>query len=510
MAGEGSNRRQFLAAATRAGAALATLAGAGYVGYRWPRHPSNAAAAPSGPDVQRFITRPDLRPPALTLTRHRAPHRLSPDSRCLFLAPKGYAEEGPGQQGAMIVSRDGELVWFLPIPGPDQVPMDFKPQRYRGEPVITWWQGTITDGKGSGVGVIYDASYRQVATVRAARGLEADLHEFLLTDRDTALVTAYETVKADLSAVGGPSDGWVFQGVVQEIDLATGALRFEWRSLDHVGVEETYQPLMGRGSRSEPFDYLHINSIEVAPDGDLVVSARNTWAIYKLSATDGSMTWRLGGRRSDFELAPDARFYWQHDARVLPGNRLSLFDDASSPPKERQSRGLVLRLDEKRRRAIVVHRYLHPAKLLADNQGSLRVLPDGSAIVGWGSQPYTSLYDRDGRLVRDARFPVNDQSYRAFAADWVGRPGGTPSVAVGPNSARGVVLYASWNGATEVRRWQILAGRSAASLAPVVTVPRTDFETAVVVDSDGPWFSAVALDQRGVALGRASAVRARQ
>jgi hypothetical protein len=359
------------------------------------------------------------------------------------------------------------------------------------------------------VGVIYDSSYRQVATVRAARGLSADLHEFLLTDQGTALITAYESVKADLSALGGPADGWVFQGVVQEIDLATGALRFEWRSLDHVGVEETYQGLLGRGTQDAPFDYLHINSIEVAPDGDLIVSARNTWAIYKFSRTDGSMTWRLGGRRSDFTLAPKARFYWQHDARVLPGNRLSLFDDGSSPPKEPESRGLVLKLDEKRMRATVVHQYLHPAKLLADNQGSLRLLRDGSAIVGWGSQPYTSLYDRDGKLVRDARFPVNDQSYRAFAADWVGQPGGTPAVSVGPNSARGVVLYASWNGATEVRRWQVLAGRSAASLEPVVTVPRTGFETVIVVDSEGPWFSAVALGEHGVTLGRADAVRAK-
>jgi Arylsulfotransferase (ASST) len=507
MDGTRWNRRQFLGRAATAGAGLAVAAGSAYVGYRWPRS-GGTASAESSADVQNFVSRPDLRPPALAVTRPtQARSPLVP--RHLLLAPKGYAEEGPGQQGTMIVDTDGQLVWFLPTFGADQVPMNFKVQRYRGQQVLTWWQGAIADGRGDGVGLIYDSSYRQLATVRVSDGLRTDLHEFLLTDHGTALLSAYEPVQADLSALGGPSSGWVLQGVVQEVDVESGQVVFDWRSLDHVGIEETYQPLEGDGTRKRPFDYLHLNSIDAAPDGDLVISARNTCALYRLSRAGGAVVWRLGGRRSDFGLGPGARFWWQHDARVLGPDRLSLFDDASSPPKERESRGLILKLDHAGGRATVERQYRHPARLLADNQGSMQSLPGGRTLVGWGSQPYTSIFSRSGRLLLDARLPINDQSYRAFAADWTGGPLEPPTVAVGPNSARGVTVYASWNGATEVRHWQVLAGPTSSSMKTVAIVPRSGFETTAVVDAEGPYFGAIALGARREPLGQATPIRSK-
>ncbi|HVW18788.1 MAG TPA: arylsulfotransferase family protein [Solirubrobacteraceae bacterium] len=498
-------RRGLLKTAAAGGVAVAGLAGAGYAGYRWPRA---TEAPPAEPDVLRFVSRPDLRPPALSVTRAVEGRRLRAAPHHLLLAPKGYTHAGPGQPGPMIVDRSGRLVWFLPRPDLGAVPMNLKVQRYRGAPVLTWWEGRVSAGHGDGIGLVYDAGYRQIATVRATDGLSADLHELLLTDRDSALLIAYRPARADLTAVGGPRDGWVHEGVVQEVDVASGKALFTWRSLDHVPVEETYAEVGAGGTEAQPFDYAHLNSIDVAPDGDLVVSARNTCAIYKLSRTSGEVAWRLGGRRSDLELADDARFYYQHDARALAGDRLSLFDDGSSPQREPQSRGLILRLDHAGRRAEVEREYAHPARLLADNQGSTQVLPDGSVLVGWGSQPYTSLFDRAGDVLIDARLPVNDQSYRAFTATWVGRPTEPPRVAVGPNSARGLTVYASWNGATEVRHWRILAGPAPSSLRREVTVRRTGFETAVVVDADGPYFAAEALDARERPLGRSQAMRA--
>lgn len=517
MPTDGWTRRRLLRNAGRGGVALVVLAGAGYGGYSLP-HPDAAEADAAGATdpgrkrgVEHFRSEPDLHPPRLSATHDRsAPSERAKRPRYLFLAPKGYTEKGPGQQGPLIVDWHGRPVWFLPTPGEDSVPMNFRTQRFKGDTVLTWWQGTVPSGHGEGECLIYDKNYQHLATVRAGNGLQADLHEFLLTGHGTALITAYRLAPADLSGVGGPRDGWVFAGAVQEIDVDTGEVRFEWDSLDHVAVDESEMKLSDSGSKDKPFDYIHLNSIDVADDGDLVISARNTWTVYKISRRDGRIAWRMGGKKSDFHVDSDARYYWQHDARVHSENRISLFDNGSSPPEEKQSRGLVLSVDHEAKRVSVRREFRHRAGLLADNQGSLQLLPGGMALVGWGAEPYVSLFDADGTMEVDARFPANDQSYRAFAEDWVGTPTDPPAVALGSNDARGVTVYVSWNGATEVRKWRILAGKDESALAKASTVQRHGFETAIAVASKGPHFVAVALDRHGRELGRSPVVTRKQ
>ncbi len=76
-----------------------------------------------------------------------------------------------------------------------------------------------------------------MARVRAGNGYDGDHHEFLITPEDTALFTIYHKVPMDLSSVGGPKEGTVLDGIVQEVDIETGEVLFEWHSLDHVGLE---------------------------------------------------------------------------------------------------------------------------------------------------------------------------------------------------------------------------------------------------------------------------------
>ncbi|MGH9103065.1 MAG: arylsulfotransferase family protein, partial [Acidimicrobiales bacterium] len=200
-------------------------------------------------------------------------------------------------------------------------------------------------------------------------------------------------------------------------------------------------------------------------------------------------------------------FYWQHHVRAHPGGQLSIFDDGSSPPEEPESRGIVLGLDTKAMRAALARQYTHPARLLAANQGSMQLLADGGAFVGWGDQPYFSQLTSDGTLVLDGRFPADDQSYRAFASDWVGRPTDDPVLVAEPDTTGGTTVYASWNGATEVDTWQVLAGSSPSSLSRVASAPRAGFESAISVDSTDAWFAVVAVDALGKQLGRSAAVR---
>jgi hypothetical protein len=448
---------------------------------------ADALAAADG-NVTRFVSRPDLKPPTLTVERTGGAAR----GGLVFLAPSS----GPGQRGAMIVDDAGDLVWFHAVP--HKAAADFKVALYRGKPVLTWWEGKVVKGLADGEWVVLDSSYRELTRISAAHGRHGDLHELVITPDDTALVTSNETVTWDLTSVGGSRRGQVVGGVVQELELPSGGPIREWRSLEHVAVDETEIKAVP-GPR---FDYFHVNAIDVAPDGDLIVSARNTWAAYKVSRDTGRIRWRLGGKRSDFAFGPGARFEWQHDVREHANGLVSVFDNAAAPQEEPQTRALLLSLDTKRMRVSLEHAYTHrPERVLSHFLGNVQVLDDGDVFVGWGGSPYITEFTRNGAIAFDARLPHGGQSYRAFRFPWVGRPAERPALA-----ARAHTLYASWNGATEVASWQLLEGATPSELRPGPTVPRDGFETALSAGLQTRSAAVVALDRAGAPLGRSLAV----
>ena len=521
----GLTRRQLLGRGGVAVAGLGGLATAGLAGYAWPRAEA-AATSPAGPadgapatatipgdtsGVLNFVSRSDLTPPAVTIVhRRRSSAPRAEDPPYFFVSAGGYPHTGPGEPGLMILNRNGGLVWYSPNTGfpasQGKARADFNIQSYRGKPVLTWWEGQMLTGYGRGRAVIADSSYRTVAAVSAGNGLAADLHEFVITPQDTALITAYRPVTTDLSGLGGPAQGMALSGVVQEIDIPSGRVLFEWSSLDHIPVTDTYSPFTGATSAA-PFDYLHINSIAIAPDGDLLISARHTCAVYKVARPSGKIVWQLGGKRSSFQLGPGATFWFQHHVRPHGPDMVSIFDDGGAPPvKEAQSRAILLNLDTVAMRATLKRSYVHPAGLAAANQGSAQILADGRVLVGWGNLPYFSEFAADGTLLLDGQFPVGDQSYRAFTGDWTGHPDEAPALAARVNPAGGSIVYASWNGATELDSWTVLAGSTATSLRQVGSQEHSGFETAVTVASTGPYFAVTAHDVNGRVLGQSPTV----
>ena len=493
--GAGITRGRFLAALALAGVAGGVL-GCGAVGRVRSLYPPR----PGGGEWA-FRSRPDLRPPAVSVARRS--ERTAPGY--VFVAPKnGPGEAGPGQRGPLIVDEDGRPVWFRPLQDEDADAMDFKAQRYKGESVLTWWQGPHTT-YGLGEYAVLDGTYGEVARVRAGGGYQADLHELLITGQDTALITIYGPTPHDLSSVGGPVNGVAAEGIVQELDIESGEVLFEWHSLGRVGIEESYFP--PPGDPAEPFDYFHINSIEVDTDGNLIISARKTSATYKIDRKSGEVLWRLDGKRGDFEMTPGTPTHYQHDARRRPDGTLTIFDNGEEGESER-SRAVVVRLDESAMRASLVSEYVHNGRRLSATQGNMQTLPNGNAFVGWGSEPGFSEFHEDGELLFDANFPPGVESYRAFRFPWVGRPGDRPAVAVEPGpSPNEVSVYASWNGATEIASWSILAGPAPDRLKTACFVPRDGFETAAAARTDEPYVGVEAVDRRGRPLGRSEAVR---
>ncbi len=453
--------------------------------------PSTAVRATG--KARRFRSAPHLWPPTATVRRAVGAGAVSSGS--VFMGPQAGSHS---QSGALIVDQVGEPVWFRPVPSGHWV-TNFQAGSYRHAPAAFWWEGeVIPPGFGVGEGVVVDAAYRQMARVRAANGRSIDLHEFQLTPQGTALFTCYPPiVHADLRSAGGSSDGHVYESVIQEVDVATGRLLLEWRSLEHIPVSESYLPV------GDPFDYLHVNSIDVLPDGNLLISARNTWAVYKLDRHTGQVIWRLGGKRSDFAMGPHTRFAWQHDARQPVGDAITIFDDGSDgySSAESQSRAIVLDVDTRRRRANLSHAYRHPHPLLAFAMGSVQSLPGGHVLVGWGNDPVISEFGADATWLSDLRVPSPCQSYRGYRFRWTARPKGRPALAARRNrGSRATTLYASWNGATDVAWWRVHAGTRATHLRAIGIAARKGFETVIRLPAPAAYAAVTALDPSGHAL----------
>ncbi|MGH2559713.1 MAG: arylsulfotransferase family protein [Thermomicrobiales bacterium] len=457
------------------------------------RESDDPAAAP-----RVFRSRPDLLPPVITVTTPAAE------------TAEGYVFVGAkmpdGQNGAMILDDLGELVWFVPMAVDVDTIGDLRVQRYRGQPMLTWWEGVSEVGHGLGHFVLRDSSYEEVAVIRVGNGYAGgDQHEFLLTPQGTALIVVYNTVRWDLSSVGGARNGTALDGIVQEIDVATGRVLFEWHSLDHVALDESSSE--ASTDANEPFDYVHLNSIEADGDGHLILCARHTHAVYQIDRRTGEIRWRLGGKRSDFTMGAGTETAFHHDARIHPNGDLTIFDNAAGEDDaDTRSRGVVLKLDMDAMSATLVREYVHPTEILSVSQGNMQMLPNGNAFVGWGSAPVFSEFGPDGSMRFNGRFPTDGSSYRAYRFPWTGLPSDAPAVVAESGAEDEVTVYVSWNGATEVASWHVLAGPDPDQLRPVGSEPRAGFETTISVQTSEPYLAVQAQDGARQVLGISAVV----
>jgi hypothetical protein len=503
-------RRQLLHGAT-------TAAGLAVIGDRLatllhspPRPRPIASFAPKPVGSERtFRSRPDLRPPTVTATPtlHERPDA---DDRTdlLFLGPGPVSLTGSQQYGPLIVDRRGEPAWFRPLPAGLEV-TNFTVSRYRGEPVLAWWEGQIFgSGYGQGEAVIVDRSYRELARVRAAAGRSMDLHALWLTPEGTALFTCYpEIVETDTSALGGPRRTPVYQSIIQEVEIASGKLLFEWRSLSHIPVSDSYMPVQDP-TLKWPYDYLHVNAVSPTTDGNLLVSGRYAWSIYKLERRTGRVIWRLGGKRSEFRMGHGAQFSWQHDTHQVADGLFTVFDNGSNgyTNTESESRGLVLEVDELRR-TVALRRAYTSSQERATSMGSVQILPSGRVVVGWGSASRTTEFSSDGAPLFDASLPPGLFSYRSVSFPWVSVPAHRPAIAAGRDRDSGAKLvYASWNGATEVFDWRVDAGRAPGRLATVGVARRRGFETVVPLHREFRYATVAAIDRSGTEMARSHTI----
>jgi hypothetical protein len=449
-------------------------------------------------ELQHFVSRPDLRPPTVAVTTNSGAQ--APGD--IFLAP--YA--GPGQYGPMILDNAGRLLWFKAIPAGERA-ADLRVQEYEHRPVLTWWQEPLlAGGRSDGGVVIADSSYKDLAIVRAGNGYQPDLHAFDITPQGTALFTVYDAIRCNLSAYGGPSNGAIADTLIQEIDLKTGLVRFEWHSLDHVPLANSYMPIGHGGTPTSPWDWFHINAVS-EPHGMLLIDSRNTWAAYDVNPSGGQVVWTLGGKHSSFRMGSGASPAWQHDVREDPDGTFSFFDNGGTPKVHSQSRVIVLSLNTHDMTATLLSSFTHSKPLLAPSQGDFQPLVGGNWFVGWGQEPYLSEFAPEGSLLFDAHLPPLYQSYTVLKFPWTGNPPQPPRLVVRAGAHGGLVAYASWNGATSVAQWRLLGGSSPHALVPLATTARNSFETAISTSATPSYLAVQALGAQGQVLGSSAPAR---
>lgn len=433
--------------------------------------------------------------------------------------------------GPEIINNAGQVVWYDPLPAGSSA-SNFQVQRYQGQPVLTWWQGTgdnpafgaFAPGIGQGEDVVMNDRYQIIKVYAGDSSFTPDTHEFDITPQGDALITGYtEIPNVDLTSVGGSSDGTVIDSIAREINLSTGQVLLNWSAYAHVPITDSYAlPLLG----SSPWDFFHINSISPAPDGNLLISSRHMWALYDINPTTGEINWTLGGKEGTFTMAPGASFAWQHEPRFLSPNEIQLFDDEEGTPfpsNESQSRAIWLHLDYATDTASLIKQIVQPAdQPETGSQGSVQTVPDGDVIIGWGSSGTFSEYNSQGDLLLDDSLPPpsgtvtlpNGQTvpnawstYRVFKENWFGLPETPPVISVDPTTTDNWTVSAAWNGATQVTGWLVLAGPTPADLQPMATAPWDGLITQInLTGSNIAYAKVVALGSNGQRLSSSATV----
>ena len=434
--------------------------------------------------------------------------------------------------GPDIVDDHGRQVYFTPSPA-GQRATDVRAQMYRGQRVLTFWQGGSGVNPGVGVGddFIYSRHYKLIRTVHAhgsegGQPLRADQHEFLLTPGGTAIIVAYgiKTINANAYRSNGDtsdrSHQKVYDGVIQEINLATGKLVFEWHSLTHVSPARSHIPLpsdptTGNPLPNSPWDYFHINAVRIDKDFNLIVSARHTWSIYKVNRHHGNVMWVLRsgnhttGDHSDFNIGPGAAFAWQHDPEPLGNNEYRIFDNNWNqvPPPSGQAHVVTIKLDFEHHKAINMgHINYSGGTMYAGSQGDSQQLPASHVFVGWGAGGDFTEVNANRQQIFDAAFEGNGfNSYRAYKSPWVGTPTTKPSISMHTINGKKQVDVV-WNGANTVSRWRILVGPSPSNLNSIGTTAWRGLDTAFRLSSYRAFIKLTALDSRGRVLGRTATI----
>lgn len=467
------------------------------------------AAAPLVAADWQYKSRPDLSPPILNITIP-ATDETSPGY--IFAAPfSGFPDKhhhGPRQDNPYIFTDKGELVWsgwgYYSVWA-----ANFQAAKYKGEDVLFSFEGSHNAyyGHGHGHVTLLNQNYETIRELRAGNHKVVDKHEFHIINEKTAVLEIYQPVPVDLTPYGAtPKQQWIVEAIFQEVDIETGELLFEWKSLDHISPHESVLPVnegqAGAGfNSSDAWDYFHINSVDKDEEGNYLLSARNAASIYKINGTSGEIIWKLGGlpKITSTSFESNFNFSFQHHARWIKkdGSKeiISFFDNSAQGTENRDgnvvhynptSSGKIIEVDNSKHVAKLLKEYLPPDDLLAKSQGSTQVLPNGNAFINWGSSGAVTEFNHDATPIFHAYFDSgslgeNVQNYRAFKYNWTGIPNEDIAVFSEKTKDADTNVYVSWNGDTRTKIWKIYSLNERGEKELLGSKNKTGFETKLTI-----------------------------
>ncbi len=260
-----------------------------------------------------------------------------------------------------------------------------------------------------------NAAYAVVDSFRCGNGYATDGHDLVLLPNGHALIMSYDPEFVDLTSLkAGPAFGIAIGLIVQELDREKNVV-FQWRSWDHFQLTD----MIGRISFGGGIDYVHGNSVDADPDGNIVISCRHMNEVTKISRATGEILWRLGGKNNQFTFLNDPiPFARQHAARLLPNGHLVLFDNGNAR-LPLFSRAVEYALDEAQKTATLAWQYRLSPDAFGPAFGYVQRLANGNTLIGWGATtPTVTEVAPDGFLVSELTFDPGTASYRAFRFEW--------------------------------------------------------------------------------------------
>jgi hypothetical protein len=459
-----------------------------------------------------YHSAPTLRAQAACENLGVSTHGTSPGTY-LFLT-----QDGTNGAGAGIFQDDGTLVWWLRTGAARD--HDMTVVQYRGQSYIALWTGGPTAGGSFDAGsvTLYDEHYQVAGHIKIGSAYGADgidLHDFEITPQGDALVGSDTPIWMKVHRHWE----WVLGYLVEKWSLVrdssgihTRKLLFAWNAINDVPRSDSH---IGDPGAGHIWDYFHGNAITQAPDGDLLVSGRNTWGIYEINDRRGTpgfdhVYWQVGAAHDSHLARP---WCYQHDLSALGHGVYSLFDDGGVGPgclagsTEHQARGLVFSVNTSKRpvRVRVIRAYTHNPPIYTGIAGSVQKLADGDALIDWGNIPEITEYGSRSKSVK-MDLSLSGWSYRAYRFPWDGQPTQPPALAT-QRTSTGTDVWASWNGSTEVAAWQVLGGSDASHLSPIGNpIPKTGFETAMSISGQYATLEVQALNSSGAVLGTSASI----
>jgi len=322
------------------------------------------------------------------------------------------------------------------------------------------------------------------------QGFALDIHDLQVMGDGSYYVFGRDHITIDMSqyVLGGDTAAILIAHTIHHMDADDNEL-WRWHSFDHYDILDVDEAI---DLTNHTIDWTHCNSIEVDPDGNLIISTRNFNEITKINRQTGEIIWRLGGDRNQFQFIYDNRgFGRQHDARVLSNGNLALFDNGHFLIPQYSSY-VEYEIDEQNFTATLVRRYSRNGTIYSQSRGGVQELSNGNILISWDDiqNPLVSEISLEDYTEYEVRYDNFAHQYRAYKFPWKTNLFSTQYdsldfgvVTVGNSSSIDVKLYNTKNESVTINE---VFNRDSSfyidETLPIIIAPHDSIETTIVFE----------------------------